>query len=66
MSGDETEPAGSPAEASRTTGDGAVTDAVDTVVAPLLADHPEAVFYAIGADGVIVPMPDSVQLPFTS
>jgi len=37
-------------------------DAVVSVVAPLLADHPEAVFYAIGRDGIIVPMPEAVKL----
>ncbi|HUC36687.1 MAG TPA: sensor domain-containing diguanylate cyclase [Acidimicrobiales bacterium] len=37
-------------------------DKVSAVVGPLLADHPEAVFYAIGSDGIIVPMPASVNL----
>ena len=37
-------------------------DEVNAVLEILLADHPEAVFYAIDANGDIVPMPDSVDL----
>jgi hypothetical protein len=37
-------------------------DAVDAVIAGLLANHTEAVFYAIGPDGIIVPMPQSIDL----
>jgi diguanylate cyclase (GGDEF)-like protein/PAS domain S-box-containing protein len=37
-------------------------DAVNAVLAIVLADHPEAVFYAINANVVTVPMPDSVNL----
>jgi len=35
---------------------------VKALLAILLADHPEAVFFAIDANAVIVPMPDSVNL----
>jgi diguanylate cyclase (GGDEF)-like protein/PAS domain S-box-containing protein len=37
-------------------------DTVTSVLEILLAGHPEAVFFAITADAVIVPMPDSVDL----
>ena len=33
-----------------------------SVLPILLADHPEAVFYAVRADSVVIPMPDSVDL----
>ena len=42
--------------------DTAHKDEVNAVLTILLADHPEAVFYAIDANGVTVPMPDSVDL----
>ena len=44
------------------TGPTARTDTINAVLAILLADHPEAVFYAINANAVTVPMPDSVDL----
>jgi diguanylate cyclase (GGDEF)-like protein/PAS domain S-box-containing protein len=44
------------------TGPTASTDTINAVLAILLADHPEAVFYAINANVVTVPMPDSVDL----
>jgi diguanylate cyclase (GGDEF)-like protein/PAS domain S-box-containing protein len=44
------------------TGPTASTDTINAVLAILLADHPEAVFYAIDANVVTVPMPDSVNL----
>ncbi|MGD0254253.1 MAG: sensor domain-containing diguanylate cyclase [Acidimicrobiales bacterium] len=44
------------------TGPTARTDTINAVLAILLADHPEAVFYAIDANVVTVPMPDSVNL----
>ncbi len=43
-------------------GDTARGDTVGAVLAILLADHPEATFYAIDANAVTVPMPDSLDL----
>ena len=37
-------------------------DAVNVALASVLANHPEAVFYAVRADSVVVPMPDSLDL----
>jgi diguanylate cyclase (GGDEF)-like protein/PAS domain S-box-containing protein len=44
------------------TGDTAREDTVGAVLAILLADHPEATFYAIDANAATVPMPDSLDL----
>jgi diguanylate cyclase (GGDEF)-like protein/PAS domain S-box-containing protein len=37
-------------------------DEVNAVLAIMLAEHPEAIFYAIDGNGVIISMPDSVSL----
>jgi diguanylate cyclase (GGDEF)-like protein/PAS domain S-box-containing protein len=60
------DPSGSPvapAPCSEAVGGDVARDGAATSVLPiLLADHPEAVFYAVRADSVVVPMPDSVDV----
>ena len=60
------DPSGSPLAAaprSETVGvDDAPGGAAASVLPILLADHPEAVFYAVREDSVLVPMPNSVDL----